>query len=64
MKQWIVDHNPSVSGKALVSSLLLCAANEEGGEKVDGRLISSDDNIVQYHALGLLCYTKKADRLA
>jgi hypothetical protein len=44
MKQLIVDHNPSVSGRALVSSLHLCAAYEDVVKK--WAINRRDDNIV------------------
>ncbi|KAJ1110930.1 hypothetical protein NDU88_008276 [Pleurodeles waltl] len=67
MKQAIVDKVPSVSSSALVSSLHLLKTSfdvvkrwvneaQEAG--------SSDNMMVQYHALGLLYHVRKNDRLA
>merc|ERR1719305_1609583 len=69
MKQAIVDRNPAVSSAALVSSLHL--SNTGGGQEVVKRWVnevqeslSSDNVMVQYHALGLLYHIRKQDRLA
>ncbi|XP_078517901.1 coatomer subunit gamma-1 isoform X1 [Lissotriton helveticus] len=67
MKQAIVDKVPSVSSSALVSSLHLLKTSfdvvkrwvneaQEAG--------SSENMMVQYHALGLLYHVRKNDRLA
>jgi len=67
MKQAIVDRNPSVSTAALVSSLQL---SKTAGEVVKRWVnevqesVSSDNIMVQYHALGLLYHIRKHDRLA
>ena len=69
MKQAIVDRNPAVASAALVSSLHLSRTG--GGAEVVKRwvnevqeAISSDNVMVQYHALGLLYHIRKTDRLA
>jgi len=69
MKQAIVDRNPAVASAALVSSLHLSKTG--GGAEVVKRwvnevqeAISSDNVMVQYHALGLLYHIRKTDRLA
>jgi len=69
MKQAIVDRNPAVSSAALVSSLHL--SNTGGGQEVVKRwanevqeAVTSDNVMVQYHALGLLYHIRKTDRLA
>uniref|UniRef100_A0A8C5X698 Coatomer subunit gamma n=1 Tax=Malurus cyaneus samueli TaxID=2593467 RepID=A0A8C5X698_9PASS len=61
MKQAIVDKVPSVSSSALVSSLLHVVKRwiNEAQEAA-----SSDNIMVQYHALGLLYHLRKNDRLA
>jgi len=67
MKQAIVDRNPSVSSAALVSSLHLSkTANEVVKRWVNEvqESVSSDNVMVQYHALGLLYHIRKHDRLA
>jgi len=67
MKQAIVDKLPSVSSAALVSSLHLM---KQGPEVVKRWLnevqnaASSDNVMVQYHALGLLYQIKRVDKLA
>jgi len=67
MKQAIVDRNPSVSSAALVSSLHL---SHTAGEVVKRWVnevqesVTSDNVMVQYHALGLLYHIRKHDRLA
>jgi len=69
MKQAIVDRNSAVASAALVSSLHLSKTG--GGAEVVKRwvnevqeAISSDNVMVQYHALGLLYHIRKTDRLA
>jgi len=68
MKQAIVDRNSSVSSAALVSSLYL---SKTGAGEVVKRWVNevqesvtSDNVMVQYHALGLLYHIRKQDRLA
>jgi coatomer protein complex subunit gamma len=68
MKQAIVDRNASVSSAALVSSLYL---SKTGASEVVKRWVNevqesvtSDNVMVQYHALGLLYHIRKHDRLA
>jgi coatomer protein complex subunit gamma len=68
MKQAIVDRNPAVSSAALVSSLHLC---RKGSGDIVKRWVnevqealSSDNVMVQYHAMGLLYHIRKHDRLA
>jgi len=68
MKQAIVDRNSSVSSAALVSSLSL---SKTGASEVVKRWVNevqesvtSDNVMVQYHALGLLYHIRKHDRLA
>jgi len=67
MKQAIVDRNSAVSSAALVSSLHL---SKTAGEVVKRWVnevqesLSSDNVMVQYHALGLLYHIRKHDRLA
>eukprot|EP00092_Neocalanus_flemingeri_P023318 GFUD01025282.1.p1 GENE.GFUD01025282.1~~GFUD01025282.1.p1 ORF type:complete len:881 (-),score=286.45 GFUD01025282.1:147-2789(-) len=69
MKQAIVDRNAAISSAALVSSLHLSRTG--GGQEVVKRWVnevqeslSSDNVMVQYHALGLLYHIRKTDRLA
>merc|ERR1711971_707490 len=69
MKQAIVDRSPAISSAALVSSLHMAISG--GGNDVVKRwvnevqeAISSDNVMVQYHALGLLYHIRKQDRLA
>ncbi|XP_065910406.1 coatomer subunit gamma-2-like isoform X1 [Dysidea avara] len=68
MKQAIVDRNPSVASAALVSAMSIV---HKGGMDVVKRwmneaqeALSSDNIMVQYHALGLLYHLRKHDRLA
>ncbi|KAK3920493.1 Coatomer subunit gamma-2 [Frankliniella fusca] len=67
MKQAIVDKNAAVSSAALVSSLHLA---KSAGELVKRwvneaqEAFSSDNVMVQYHALGLMYHIRKTDRLA
>jgi hypothetical protein len=67
-RRWVATWNSELSttirrcGAELWSARCICVLHIWGrGEKVVGLL--SDDNIVEYHALGLLHYTKKAERL-
>jgi len=68
MKQAIVDRNPAVSSAALISSHRLCSKGS--GEVVKRwvneaqEALSSDNLMVQYHAMGLLYHIRKHDRLA
>ncbi|XP_064218214.1 coatomer subunit gamma-1-like [Aotus nancymaae] len=67
MKQAIVDKVPSVSSSALVSSLHLLKCSFDvvkrwGNEAQEAA--SSNNIMVQYHALGLLYHVRKNDRLA
>ena len=67
MKQAIVDRNPAVSSAALVSSLHLSATAPEVVKRWVNEVqesLSSDNVMVQYHALGLLYHIRKQDRLA
>ena len=67
MKQAIVDRNPAVSTAALVSSLHLSATAPEVVKRWVNEVqesLSSDNVMVQYHALGLLYHIRKQDRLA
>ncbi|XP_072798067.1 coatomer subunit gamma-1 isoform X2 [Vicugna pacos] len=67
MKQAIVDKVPSVSSSALVSSLhlLKCSFDVVKRWVNEAQEAASSDNImVQYHALGLLYHVRKNDRLA
>merc|ERR1711976_242110 len=70
MKQAIMDRSPAISSAALVSSLHM--ATSGGAHDVVKRWVneaqdavtSSDNIMVQYHALGLLYHIRKTDRLA
>ncbi|CAH2275472.1 coatomer subunit gamma-2 [Pelobates cultripes] len=67
MKQAIVDKVPSVSSSALVSSLHMNKISHDVVKRWinEAQEAASSDNImVQYHALGLLYYLRKNDRLA
>ncbi|XP_029471888.1 coatomer subunit gamma-2 [Rhinatrema bivittatum] len=67
MKQAIVDKVPSVSSSALVSSLHMMKISYDVVKRWinEAQEAASSDNImVQYHALGLLYYLRKNDRLA
>ncbi|XP_033017836.1 coatomer subunit gamma-2 isoform X1 [Lacerta agilis] len=66
MKQAIVDKVPSVSSSALVSSLHMMKINYDVVKRWinEAQEAASSDNImVQYHALGLLYHLRKNDRL-
>ncbi|XP_069592424.1 coatomer subunit gamma-1 isoform X2 [Ranitomeya imitator] len=67
MKQAIVDKVPSVSSSALVSSLHLLKTSFDVVKRWvnEAQEAASSDNImVQYHALGLLYHVRKNDRLS
>ncbi|XP_048409894.1 coatomer subunit gamma-2 isoform X1 [Stegostoma tigrinum] len=67
MKQAIVDKVASVSSSALVSSLHLLSTSYDVVKRWvnEAQEAASSDNImVQYHALGLLYHIRKTDRLA
>ncbi|XP_053108898.1 coatomer subunit gamma-2 [Hemicordylus capensis] len=67
MKQAIVDKVPSVSSSALVSSLHMMKINYDVVKRWinEAQEAASSDNVmVQYHALGLLYHLRKNDRLA
>lgn len=67
MKQAIVDKNNAVSSAALVSSLHLSKGSQEVIKRWVNEAqeaVSSDNVMVQYHALGLLYHIRKYDRLA
>ncbi|KAM9312945.1 coatomer subunit gamma-2 [Gastrophryne carolinensis] len=67
MKQAIVDKVPSVSSSALISSLHMMKISYDVVKRWinEAQEAASSDNImVQYHALGLLYYLRKNDRLA
>uniref|UniRef100_UPI00398F3B1B coatomer subunit gamma-2 n=1 Tax=Pristiophorus japonicus TaxID=55135 RepID=UPI00398F3B1B len=67
MKQAIVDKVASVSSSALVSSLHLVSTSYDVVKRWvnEAQEAASSDNImVQYHALGLLYHIRKTDRLA
>ncbi|RMB90273.1 hypothetical protein DUI87_33306 [Hirundo rustica rustica] len=67
MKQAIVDKVPSVSSSALVSSLHMMKISYDVVKRWinEAQEAASSDNImVQYHALGLLYHLRKNDRLA
>nr|XP_033814492.1 coatomer subunit gamma-2 isoform X2 [Geotrypetes seraphini] len=67
MKQAIVDKVPSVSSSALVSSLHMMKISYDVVKRWinEAQEAATSDNImVQYHALGLLYYLRKNDRLA
>ncbi|VBB35528.1 unnamed protein product, partial [Acanthocheilonema viteae] len=63
----IVDRNPAVASAALVSSFHLFRKNPEVVRRWANEVqeaISSDSNMVQFHALGLLYHIRSGDRLA
>ncbi|XP_050534139.1 coatomer subunit gamma-2 [Daktulosphaira vitifoliae] len=69
MKQAIVDKNPGISSAALVSCLHLCksvSATDIVKRSLNEiqEALSSENVMVQYHALGLLFHIRKTDRLA
>ena len=67
MKQAIVDRNPAISSAAIVSSLHLSKTAPEVVKRWVNEVqesMSSDNVMVQYHALGLLYHIRKHDRLA
>eukprot|EP00058_Branchiostoma_floridae_P014605 XP_002600093.1 hypothetical protein BRAFLDRAFT_79649 [Branchiostoma floridae] len=66
MKQAIVDRNPSVSSAALTSSLHLMRSSGDVVKRWVNEATeaaSSDNIMVQYHAVGVLYHIKKTDRL-
>ncbi|XP_060563646.1 coatomer subunit gamma-2-like [Ruditapes philippinarum] len=67
MKQAIVDKNHAVSSAALVSSLHLSKGSQDVTKRWVNEAqeaVSSDNVMVQYHALGLLYHIRKHDKLA
>ncbi|NXM74968.1 COPG2 protein, partial [Serilophus lunatus] len=67
LKQAIVDKVPSVSSSALVSSLHMAKSSSDVVKRWinEAQEAASSDNImVQYHALGLLYHLRRSDRLA
>lgn len=67
LKQAIVDKNPSVASSALVSCVHLQRSNPELVKRWVNEVqeaVSSDNMMVQYHALGLLYSIRKLDKLA
>ncbi|KAK6748742.1 hypothetical protein RB195_001393 [Necator americanus] len=67
MKQAIVDKNGAVSSAALVSAKHLMKKNAEVVRRWANEVqeaVSSDNNMVQYHALGVLYHIRSNDRLA
>uniref|UniRef100_A0A8R1TKQ9 Coatomer subunit gamma n=1 Tax=Onchocerca volvulus TaxID=6282 RepID=A0A8R1TKQ9_ONCVO len=67
MKQAIVDKNSAVASAALVSSFHLLRKNPEVVRRWVNEVqeaVSSDNNMVQFHALGLLYHIRSGDRLA
>ncbi|VDL81197.1 unnamed protein product [Nippostrongylus brasiliensis] len=67
MKQAIVDKNGAVSSAALVSSKHLMKKSAEVVRRWANEVqeaVSSDNQMVQYHALGLLYHIRSNDRLA
>eukprot|EP00118_Oscarella_pearsei_P025200 m.307724 g.307724 ORF g.307724 m.307724 type:complete len:877 (+) comp42710_c0_seq1:41-2671(+) len=66
-KQAIVDKNPSVASAALTSALHLMKPGFDVVKRWVNeaqQAVTSDNIMVQYHALGLLYHVKKKDRLA
>lgn len=67
MKQAIVDKNGAVASAALVSSKHLMKKSAEVVRRWANEVqeaVSSDNQMVQYHALGLLYHIRSNDRLA
>ncbi|CAD6198117.1 unnamed protein product [Caenorhabditis auriculariae] len=67
MKQAIVDRNGAVASAALVSSTHLMKKSAEVVRRWANEVqesVSSDNHMVQYHALGLLYHIRVNDRLA
>uniref|UniRef100_A0A0N4UPB9 Coatomer subunit gamma n=1 Tax=Dracunculus medinensis TaxID=318479 RepID=A0A0N4UPB9_DRAME len=67
MKQAIVDKNSAVASAAIVSSIHLLKKNPEIVRRWANEIqeaVSSDSNMVQLHALGLLYNIRSNDRLA
>jgi len=70
MKQAMVDKNPNIASAAIISSLWQGNASPAGTEVVKRwsneaiEALTSDNVMVQYHALGFLYHVKRSDRLA
>uniref|UniRef100_A0A7E4VWV5 Coatomer subunit gamma n=1 Tax=Panagrellus redivivus TaxID=6233 RepID=A0A7E4VWV5_PANRE len=67
MKQAIVDKVPSVASAALVSSLHLLKKNPEFVRRCANEVqeaVTSDNHMVQFHALALLYHIRSSDKLA
>lgn len=67
MKQAIVDRNSAVSSAAIVSSTHLMRKSSEVVRRWANEVqeaVSSDNHMVQYHALALLYHIRANDRLA
>ncbi|KAE9556241.1 hypothetical protein FO519_000580 [Halicephalobus sp. NKZ332] len=67
MKQAIVDKVPAVASGALVSSLHMMKKNPEVIRRWANEIqeaVSSENHMVQFHALGLLYHIRSNDRLA
>ena len=67
MKQAIVDKNTAVASAALISSFHLCNKAYDVVKRWSNeaqQASSSDNQMVQYHALGLLHHLRKRDPLA
>lgn len=67
MKQAIVDKSPAVASAALVSSLHIMKKNPEIVRRWVNEVqeaVSSENPMVQYHALIVLYHIRKSDRLA
>ena len=67
LKQAIVDKVPAVASAALVSSLHILRKNPEFVRRFVNEVqeaVSSDNHMVQFHALGLLYHIRSSDRLA
>ena len=69
-KQSLVDKNPAVASAALVSSLHLMKDNHEVVKRWVNEVTQAlstkytTNQMVQYHALGVLYHIKQKDRLA
>lgn len=67
MKQAIVDRNSAISSSAIVSSIHLMRKSSEVVRRWANEVqeaVSSDNHMVQYHALALLYQIRANDRLA
>jgi coatomer protein complex subunit gamma len=67
LKQAIVDKNPAVASAALVSTLHILRKNPEFVRRLVNEVqeaVSSDNHMVQFHALALLYHIRSSDRLA